>query len=381
MHRVFPLSAAFSLSLHLVLPGVAPAAPIEARAAAPQKPPPDSPDRIALARVQVFLDRAGFRPGKIDGLSGEFTQKAADRYCQAHGLPDGSMLDVSSIDSPFRHYTVTENDVKWVGPTSSKPEQQARFKALLYGCLWEAVAERFHCDLKYLRELNPEIEDLTLGTVILVPDVEEFSPHDVVERKRLLASGSPLPKPAPEPTPLPDVQEPAHLPFDFSRPVASTQNIPTVPPPEPTATPSPTPQPLHEPVRRLVLDRAERLLELYEDDRLAGCFPCTPGSTKFPVPEGTWRITSNVLMPHFRWDQSVLDTGVRSENAHLLPPGPNSPVGIVWMGINRPSLGMHGTNTPDRIGRNQSSGCIRLANWDAFTLSRIVKPGTTLDVR
>jgi lipoprotein-anchoring transpeptidase ErfK/SrfK len=130
-----------------------------------------------------------------------------------------------------------------------------------------------------------------------------------------------------------------------------------------------------------VLDRGARLITLYEDGNLAGCFPCTPGSTKFPVPAGTWRITSNILMPHFRWDKSVLETGVRSENAHLLPPGPNSPVGIVWMGINRPSLGMHGTNSPDRIGRNQSSGCIRLANWDALFLSQRLKLGSKLEVR
>jgi hypothetical protein len=143
--------------------------------------------------------------------------------------------------------------------------------------------------------------------------------------------------------------------------------------PAPTATPAPS--------RRLVLLRDERLIEFYENDRIAGCFPCTPGSAKFPVPLGTWRVTSNILMPNFRWDKSVLETGVRSNNAYNLPPGPNSPVGIVWMGINRPSLGMHGTNSPDRIGRNESSGCIRLANWDAFRLCQLVKSGTALEVR
>ena len=60
--------------------------------------------------------------------------------------------------------------------------------------------------------------------------------------------------------------------------------------------------------------RDERLIELYENDRLVGCFPCTPGSRQVPVPQGTWKITSNVLMPHFRWDKSVLELGVRSYN-------------------------------------------------------------------
>lgn len=361
-------------------------APVEVKAVTPPKPPPDSPERISLARVQVFLDRAGFRPGKIDGLSGEFTQKAADRYCLAAGLPPGTTLDVSGISTPFRLYTVSETDAAWVGPTSTNPQEQARLKALHYASLWEAVAERFHCDLKYLIELNPGVEEITIGTVLRVPDVEEFSPQQVVEFKKLLASGAkPLPPvaaPPPSPPSAPAPFESGDLPFDLSRPIGAP--MPTPPPtpsPTPAPSPSPTPGPVREPVRRLVLDRAERLVELYEDDQLSACFPCTPGSTKFPVPEGTWRITSNVPMPHFRWDKSVLETGVRSENAHLLPPGPNSPVGIVWMGINRPSLGMHGTNSPDRIGRNQSSGCIRLANWDAFFLARRIKPGTPLVVR
>ena len=344
------------------------------------KPSPDDPERIALARVQVFLDRAGFRPGKIDGLSGEFTQKAADYYCLAKDLEPGSALDVSSISSPYRLYTVSESDSNWVGPVSSNPAQQARFKALHYGSIWEAVSERFHCDLKFLRELNPGLDEIGIGTILRVPDVIEFSPQDAVTLKRLLASGNILPNPRPASTPTPTATKPTSLPFDLSRPIgAPTPTPPPTPAPEPS--PNPPPPPTHQPLRHLVLDRNERLITMYEDGHLAGCFPCTPGSTKFPVPAGTWRITSNVLMPHFRWDKSVLETGIRSENAHLLPPGPNSPVGIVWMGINRPSLGMHGTNSPDRIGRNQSSGCIRLANWDALFLSQRLKLGTKLEVR
>jgi lipoprotein-anchoring transpeptidase ErfK/SrfK len=358
------------------------AAPVEAPAVMLQKTPPDSPERMTLARVQVLLDRAGFRPGKIDGLSGEFTQKAADRYCLSLGLPAGNQFDISGINSPFRLYSISEVDAQWIGRTSSDPEQQSQFKSLHYGSLWEAVAERFHCDLKYLRELNPGVEDIGIGSILRVPDVMEFSPQDVVNLKRLLTNSAKPLHPEPTPTPIPNSSlyslENRPLPFDLSQSIGSPP--PTVAPTQaPTATPSPAA--VHEPVRRLVLDRTERLIELYEDNKLAGCFPCTPGSTKFPVPEGTWRITSNVLMPHFRWDKSVLESGVRSDNAHLLPPGPNSPVGIVWMGINRPSLGMHGTNSPDRIGRNQSSGCIRLANWDAFLLCQRINLGIQLEVR
>ena len=75
--------------------------PMEAQIARLQKQSPDSPERMEMVRVQIFLDRANFRPGKIDGLGGEFTQKAADRYCRANNLPTGTMLDVSGISAPY----------------------------------------------------------------------------------------------------------------------------------------------------------------------------------------------------------------------------------------------------------------------------------------
>ena len=355
------------------------AEPVEVPAAKMQAPPPDAPERIELCRVQVFLDRAGFRPGKIDGLGGEFTQKAADRYCDSMGVPRGTMLDVSSVASPYREYVISEDDAAWVGPVSSEPSAQAKLKSLKYGALWEAVAERFHCDQKFLVELNPHITEPAVGSVLRVPDVKEFRLSDVkaLEKERASKGKSPvvaatLPPPPP-PLPLPAS-------YDLSKPIQPSP-IEQIPAPTPTPTPQPTPAPTPEPKRSLVLLRSERLIEVYEEGRIVACFPCTPGSAKIPVPLGSWKITSNILLPHFRWDKSVLESGVRSENAFMLPPGPNSPVGIVWMGINRPSIGMHGTNTPDRIGRNESSGCIRLANWDAFALCQLVKAGTKVEVR
>ena len=347
------------------------------------KPLPDDPARIELLRLQIFLDQAGFRPGKLDGLSGEFTQKAVDRLCDGLGIPRGKMPDVSHIANPYREYTVGDDDAKWVGDTASIPEEQEKLKALLYGSLWEAVAERFHCDLNFLQELNPQFKELAVGSVIRVPDVKEFLMADVklLEKQRSDRQLAEKQAAAATPTPSPAVPpQPMVAPFDLSKPVQ-------VPKPRrlaaatPDSTPAPTPTPTPEPQRRLVLLRAERLIEVYEEDHIVACFPCTPGSTEIPVPEGTWKITGNILMPYFRWDKSILETGVRSEIAYNLPPGPNSPVGIVWMGINRPSVGMHGTNSPDRIGRNQSHGCIRLANWDAFAMCQLVKKGTPLEVR
>jgi len=309
-----------------------------------------------MTKVQILLDRANFRPGKIDGLGGEFTQKAADRYAAANNIPPGTMLDVSGVQNPYRTYTITDADKQWVGPQASTPQEQEKLKKLLYADLWEYVAERFHCDQNFLHELNPEItsDDIPVGTNLRVPDVEEFKIEDVGalekqrrdDQKKAAASASPQAPESPSATP------------------AST------------ATPSPTPIPRH-----LILLRPERLIEVYEGDKMVACFPCTPGSKKIPVPEGKWKVTSNVLLPYFRWDKSVLETGVKSDTAYNLPPGPNNPVGIVWMGINRPSVGMHGTPTPDRIGRNESHGCIRLANWDAFVLCQLIGKNTPVEVK
>lgn len=304
---------------------------------------PDDRGRVEMVKVQIALDRAGFRPGKIDGLGGEFTQKAADRYCTAYNLPGGTRIDTSAIPAAYRDYTVTDQDVSWVGKLASKPQEQEKLKRLPYGDTWELLAEKFHTDLDFVKELNPQFQNPpAAGETVRVPDVEPFDMQAVADLEKQRRAKS--------------------------KAVAGSE-----------ATPSPAPA--YEPKRKLVLLREPRLIELYEDDRLVGCFPCTPGSPEQPVPPGEYRITSNTLLPYFRWDKSVLETGKRSDEAYNLPPGPNNPVGIVWLAINIPSRGMHGTPYPDQIGRNESHGCIRLANWDAWTLARRVTKGTPVEVR
>jgi lipoprotein-anchoring transpeptidase ErfK/SrfK len=340
--------------------------PMKAQIARLQKQSPDSAERMEMVRVQIFLDRANFRPGKIDGLGGEFTQKAADRYCGANGLPVGSRLDVSSIATAYRDYTIAKEDLDWIGPQASEPPEQETLKAMLYADLWELVAERFHCDLDFLHELNRKApkNELTVGSVLRVPDVTEFEIAKVAALEKQRKEEEKAKKGSRE------QQE------------NSSQAAAPSPSPAEHGTTSTTPASGGEaPIRRLELLRAERLIELYEGDRLVACFPCTPGSREVPVPDGQWKVTKNVLMPYFRWDKSVLENGVRSDNAYNLPPGPNNPVGVVWMAINKPSVGMHGTPHPDQIGRNESHGCIRMSNWDALLLSELVEKGTIIDVK
>lgn len=366
----------------------------QAAVARMEKPEPDSDLRIHLASVQVALDRAGFRPGKIDGLGGEFTQKAADRFNRSRNLPPGTLVDTSVITHPYREYSVTEEDLSWIGKTASTPPEQQKLKRMPYADAWEMVAEMFHCDQNFLRELNPALAGISIvaGTTFRVPDVEPFRMIDVtaLEKERAAAAKQKA-KPTPTPEATPD---PLELPAPTPLPDTMGQSIPALNQPteiltsgylNETATfepvPPPTPTPTPEPKRHIVLLTEPRILELYEDDHIIASYPCTPGSGRVPVPIGEWRITANILMPYFRYDKSVLKDGTRSDNAFNIPPGPNNYVGIVWMAINRPSVGIHGTQSPDQIGRNESSGCIRLANWDAFDLSQKIKKGTPVIVR
>ncbi|MEX1118609.1 MAG: L,D-transpeptidase family protein [Terrimicrobiaceae bacterium] len=335
-----------------------------AKVAKVETPGPDSEERREMTRVQILLDRANYRPGKIDGLGGEFTQKAADRYLAASGMEPGTRLDTAQIPEPYTTHTVTEEDLQWIGKTAGTPPEQAKLKRMPYADPWELLAEMFHCDLNFMKELNPGVvaEDLVAGATVCVPDVPPFRMADVQALEKKRAGDAKARKLAAAASPTPEESGEAGLPGA-----------------SPTPTPEPTPAPLNH---RLVLLREPRLIEVYDaGDRMIACFPCTPGSSSIPVPAGTWKVTSNILMPYFRWDKSVLQSGVPSAVAYNIPPGPNNYVGIVWMGINRRSVGMHGTNNPDQIGRNQSSGCIRLANWDAFLLTQLVEKGTPVEVR
>jgi hypothetical protein len=98
------------------------------------------------------------------------------------------------------------------------------------------------------------------------------------------------------------------------------------------------------------------------------------------APIGTWKVVKVTTMPVFRWDEAMLKHGRRSSNFYTIPPGPRNPVGIVWIGVNKKGIGIHGTDSPDTIGRSASHGCIRLANWDAARVVNQVTVGMTVEI-
>jgi lipoprotein-anchoring transpeptidase ErfK/SrfK len=294
--------------------------------ALPKAPEPIEP----ILRLQLFLDSQLFGPGKVDGRPGEFTTKALKRYQMANGLPpteiDAHSLDLSSVGELYTTYTIRPDDLKYVGELPLKPSLQSKKKYLPYDSLIEFLTERFHTSPELIEWLNQpmKMSQLKPGDTVKVPNVAELFQLELLE---------PIPR-------LPEV--PAFL------------------------------------ARVIKIDTRDKLLGLYEGEKLLASLPITPGSGHLATPPGTWKILGITQMPTFRWDEGVLNYGVRTSTAYNLPIGPNNPVGVMWIGLSKPGIGIHGTNSPQTIGRSSSHGCMRTANWDVIRFSKLITKGMTV---
>lgn len=278
-------------------------------------------------KLQIFLDNNYFAPGKIDGKMGEFFRKALISYKHAHALPKTGAVDSWLLDQvpvTFIDYTIKQEDMAFIGVLPHEKTEQAKLKYLPYDSVLEFVSERFHSSDEYIKKLNPgkDWEKMQPGEVVKVPNVVPFEIEKIKESQAK--------------------ENPA-----FKK-------------------------------RKIFVDTKERILEIFDNDQLLYVFPITPGSTALPAPVGTWKIVGIVTYPWFRYDEGMLNYGVRTEEFFNLPPGPNNLVGVLWMGLNKTGIGIHGTNNPETIGRAASHGCIRLANWDAARVKDLVGVGNTV---
>src|ERR1700677_4794557 len=289
-------------------------------------------DREVMTQLQIFLDQQNFGPGKIDGRGKLFTAQALDRYRQAHGLPINGAIDadipLGSVYPIYTTYTIKPEDLKFVGDVPAKPVDQAKKKYMPYPSLLEFIGERYHSDPDFLVSINKgmNMEKLKPGDTVRVPNVEPFKIEDLVENPK-----------------LPVKQE-------FLN-------------------------------RVITVDTKNRMLDVTDGDKLLASYPITPGSTTLPAPKGTWHILRICELPTFRHDESMLEHGVRSTDFQMIPIGPRNAVGVMWMGLNKPGIGIHGTNSPWNIGRTGSHGCIRVANWDVVRLSAMVTEGMKVVIK
>jgi len=288
-----------------------------------------------VLRVQIFLDGENFGPGVVDGRRGEFTRKAVAAWNvarEAQDVDDWTVVTAAAgraVPVLYAAYRIKPGDFQFITPgLPTKPEDQAKVKYLGYRTAAEFVAERYHTTEAVIARLNPGTTAVGIksGTVVRVPNVTPFE-------------------------------------IEALAPQRAWKDDPVL-------------------SRHTVLINVQHKTAAFYDAAgdLMALFPITPGQEQF-VPYGQWTIASMVSTPVFRWDKQLLELGTHGANAHMLPPGPNSPVGVIWAGTNRRGIGLHGTATPETIGRSQSAGCIRFANWDAVRLPSLVRPGARVIVK
>ena len=336
-----------------------------------REPAPNKANIEAATRLQIFLDRANFSPGKLDGTYNELTWKGLGLYRQSRGeqsqpppqqekiksnvAPDVTGLDLDSVGPAFVPYTVTDADLASVGPVPSSVPAQAKLKFLPYRDAADAIAEKFHSALHLLEQLNPgKMKTIKAGDQMMVPNVEPFELGAVKEIK----PGSEI-----NAQPANEVEY---------QPEPQSENADKNNQPKKDGAPS-------APIV-IKIDTKTNMLGVLQGEKLIAAYPVTIGSAHTASPIGEWKVRGIAKMPIFRYDKEMLQHGRRSGNFHLLPPGPRNPVGVMWIALNKKGIGIHGTNDPGSIGRAASHGCIRLANWDIVRLATRIKPGDNVSI-
>ena len=137
-------------------------------------------------------------------------------------------------------------------------------------------------------------------------------------------------------------------------------------------------KPIRGEVVRIIIDKSTRRVAGYDAaGRMLVDYPATIGSDATPSPAGDHTVTTIALEPNYTYNPNVNFKQGDNDKVLTIPPGPNGPVGSVWIDLSKPTYGIHGTPTPSRLFRNQSNGCVRLTNWDAEELAKMVKPNVT----
>lgn len=297
-------------------------------------------------RAQVLLDRLGFSTGVIDGKSGQSFQLALRGFQTANGLNPTGLAGAATWAKLAQWRDVPATRLVTIPAAFAKgpffpdfpkaASAQAKLPTLGYRDLMEALAERFHTTTETLIALNSPSTRIGAGKVIRVPNIPNASVDTTADDPRGWS--------------------------DTLQRLGVSANQPAA--------------------ERVVVDKSEGVLKVYaKDDRLIAQFPATMGSSNDPLPIGSWKIQGVSRNPDYHYNPKLFWDVSDSKAPQMLKPGPNSPVGVVWLDLNKPHYGIHGTSEPQMIGRAESHGCVRLTNWDAARLAQMVKPGTPAELQ
>lgn len=305
-------------------------------------------DPHPVMQMQVVLERLGFGPGVIGDTISAATVNALKGFQEAHGLPVTGEVDAATAKAlaqwsqipSTRTVTIPQ---AWAQDSyaamPAKAAEQAKLKHLGYESLEERLAERFHTSVDMLRALNAGAADaansapvvLTPGQKIVVPNVgADRIESGAIKNQEWQASM-------------------ASLGVGSAQPAAA----------------------------RILVDESAGWLKVYDKaDRLVATFTVTTGSRHDPLPLGEWGVKGVSHNPPFAYDPDLFWDVSDSVADQQLPPGPNGPVGVVWIDLEKDHYGIHGTPHPETIGTAESHGCVRLTNWDAARLAEMIRGET-----
>jgi lipoprotein-anchoring transpeptidase ErfK/SrfK len=277
-------------------------------------------DPVAV-KAQVLLDRVRFSPGEIDGRMGENFVKAI----KAFAAPRGLNADRQLTSELWSALTSTSSDPALVEYTISADDVKGPF------------LNRVPAKMEQMRGLHR----LSYGSAVEAL-AEKFHMSEAL--------------------------------LKALNPKSSFQAGQTI------VVANVTDETGDTKVTRIEIDKSERVLRAYNNTgELVSVLPATVGSTEKPAPSGTFRVTNITRNPTYRYNPAYAFKGVKATEPFVINPGPNNPVGVVWIALSARSYGIHGTPNPSQVSKNESNGCVRLTNWDAKQLAAMVSKGTTVD--
>jgi lipoprotein-anchoring transpeptidase ErfK/SrfK len=274
-----------------------------------------------LIKAQVLLDRARFSPGEIDGKPGENLDKAAAAFAKDQGLNTKGLTEevwqklIAASQDPILTDYVITDD-DVRGPFAEK--------------------------------IPAKMEDMQDLPALSYRNAREKIAEAFHMSEELLSALNPGQK------------------FERAGETIVVANVATGAPPAKAA--------------RVEIDKSAQTLQVFDrSDKLIAFFPVTIGSPEKPAPSGRLKVTGVRKNPTYRYNPEYAFKGVRATKPFTIKPGPNNPVGAVWIGLSAQSYGIHGTPEPSKVSKSESHGCVRLTNWDALRLASAVGKGTPVD--